>query len=101
MDSSKLFRGIGNSLTLLAVIKVFTLSYTLYTQMSFYSSFTNTKKKLFMYSETNDNVVWIEIVLLHPIFYGKADRLFIFVTSQGLKSQQIIFNQDQSLGSAS
>lgn len=44
MSSSKFFRGIGNSWTLLALIKVFTLIYTLYTQMSFYSNLTNMRK---------------------------------------------------------
>lgn len=81
MNSSKLFRGIGNSLTLLAAVKVFTLIYTLYTQMGFYSNFTNTKNPLFMYLETNGSIFWIEIILLYPIFHGKTDRLFIFVTS--------------------
>lgn len=35
-----------------------------------------------MYLETNDNVIWVEIVLLYTIYvYGKTDRLFVFVTS--------------------
>lgn len=34
-----------------------------------------------MYLEMNDNIFLIVIVLLYAIFYGKTDRLFIFVTS--------------------
>jgi len=48
--------------------------------MSFYSNFAHTKK-LFMYLETNDSIFCIEIVLLYPLFHGKTDKLYIFVTS--------------------
>lgn len=34
-----------------------------------------------MYLETSENIIWIEIVLLYLILYGKTDRVFIFVTS--------------------